>query len=127
MKRDMDLVRQILINFEGSEKDRSGSSSLSDMDLSKELLDYHFGLMVSGGLLKEHISTPNPSFLARFHSGYSLTWEGHDFLENVRDPEIWQKTKDGAKAAGGFTVEILSDLAKGLVKTQIKKFTGVEI
>jgi hypothetical protein len=56
-----------------------------------------------------------------------LSWAGDDFLDSVRDPEIWRQTKEGAKKAGGFTVELLGDLAKGLIKTQIKKHTGVEL
>ena len=49
----------------------------------------------------------------------------HDFLDSVRDPETWAKTKKAAAGAGGFTVELLRDLAKGFVKKQIEeKLTG---
>jgi hypothetical protein len=37
------------------------------------------------------------------------------------------KTKEGASQAGGFTVWLLADLAKGLIKTQIEKHTGVKL
>ncbi|MDQ6867300.1 MAG: DUF2513 domain-containing protein [Pseudomonadota bacterium] len=40
----------------------------------------------------------------------------HDFLDSIRDPDLWNKTKKGAKAAGGFTMDLLADLAKGLIK-----------
>jgi Hypothetical protein (DUF2513) len=56
-----------------------------------------------------------------------LTWAGHDFLDSIRDPKIWEKTKKGAEAAGGFTVDLLKDLAKGLVKKQIEEYTGVKL
>jgi hypothetical protein len=52
-----------------------------------------------------------------------LTWEGHDFLNSIRDPKIWEKTKKGVEGAGGFTV----DLAKGFVKKQIEEHTGVKL
>jgi Hypothetical protein (DUF2513) len=55
------------------------------------------------------------------------TWRGHDFIDSVRDPEIWRKTKEGAQAAGGFTIELLRELAKGFIKTQIEKHTGVKL
>jgi hypothetical protein len=38
-------------------------------------------------------------------------WPG---LDSIRNPKIWEKTKKGAEAAGGFTVDLLKDLAKGL-------------
>jgi hypothetical protein len=56
-----------------------------------------------------------------------LTWAGHDFVDAVRDPDIWRKTKNGVEATGSFTFEILRDLAKGFIKTKIKEHTGVEL
>ena len=56
-----------------------------------------------------------------------LTWAGHDFLDAVRDPAIWAKTKAGATAAGGFTFDLLKGLAKGFMKKQIEELMGVQI
>ena len=42
-----------------------------------------------------------------------LTPAGHDFLDSVRSPEVRKKTKIGAEAAGGFTMDLLKDLARG--------------
>jgi hypothetical protein len=30
-----------------------------------------------------------------------LKWRGHEFVDSVRDPAIWMKTKKGALEAGG--------------------------
>ncbi len=56
-----------------------------------------------------------------------LTWDGHDFLDSIRDPVIWQETKEGVKKAGGFSLELLGDLAKGLLKKKIEDHTGVQL
>lgn len=56
-----------------------------------------------------------------------LSWSGHDFVDSVRSPEVWAKTKKGAEAAGGFTVDLLKDLAKGFIKKQVEEFTGVKL
>ncbi|KAA6490837.1 DUF2513 domain-containing protein [Agrobacterium sp. ICMP 7243] len=56
-----------------------------------------------------------------------LTADGAEFLETVRDPKVWQKTKDGAAAAGGFTLDLLKALAKGFLKMQVKDRTGLEL
>jgi hypothetical protein len=63
----------------------------------------------------------------RLPENIELEWAGHDFLDSVRDPEIWAKTKQGAETAKGFTVDLLKDLAKGLVKKQIEDYTGVKL
>jgi Hypothetical protein (DUF2513) len=52
---------------------------------------------------------------------------GHDFVDSVRDDSIWREAKDGAKKAGGFSLELLGALAKGLLKKKIEQHTGVEI
>jgi hypothetical protein len=53
--------------------------------------------------------------------------EGCDFLDSVRDPEIWRKTKAGALASGGFTLGLMADLAKGFLRKQIMEKTGIDL
>jgi hypothetical protein len=83
---------------------------------------YNMRLLANAGFLDLTDGQPAVGFGIK-----GLTWQGHDFLDSVRDPEIWRRTKEGAQKAGGFTVELLSDLAKGLIKTQIEKYTGVKL
>lgn len=56
-----------------------------------------------------------------------LTWEGHDFLDTIRDDEVWAATKDGVKKAGGFSLELMKALAKGLLRKKIEHHTGIEL
>jgi hypothetical protein len=56
-----------------------------------------------------------------------LSWQAHDFVDAVRDEQIWQRTKEGALNAGGWTLELLTDLAKGFLKQKIEKMTGIEV
>jgi hypothetical protein len=56
-----------------------------------------------------------------------LTWSGHEFLDNVRDPEIWRRTKEGADKVGGFSLEVLGASAKGFIKKQVSEKTGSEL
>lgn len=56
-----------------------------------------------------------------------LTWEGADFLDAVRDPEVWRKTQEGVKAVGSFSFDLMKALAKGFVQKQIEKQTGIDL
>ena len=38
---------------------------------------------------------------------------GHQYLEMIRDPEIWRQTKESAQKIGSFSLDVLSALAKG--------------
>lgn len=129
MKRDMDLVRALLLRIESWDIPPGGAmSNLFATDPEVQIdgyadnaVDYHLELLIDSGLVD---GSCNIERRFRIHK---LTPAGHDLVESIRDPVIWSETKEGVKKAGGFTVELLRDLAKGLIKTQIAKHTGVEL
>lgn len=129
MKRDMDLIRELLLKLEAL-KMRPGDvvHMMQDDDEIKipgyepDVIEYHATLIGSAGLIDSGTVRAMQGITFR-----ALTWEGHDFLDAIRDPEIWAKTKKGAAAAGGFTVDLLRDLAKGFIRKQVEEFTGVKI
>jgi len=51
-----------------------------------------------------------------------LTMEGHDFLDTVRDPEIWRRTKQGATKAGGWTIGLLAEFGRAVLKQKAKEY-----
>lgn len=124
MKRNMDLIRALLLKVE------SGHSQLSiheveDLatvdDIASKTVHYHMNLLVDADFIDASATHRGTWYIK------SMTWAGHDFLDTVRDPEIWKRTKDVAKEAKGFSVELLRDIAKGLVKKQVKRLTDVDI
>lgn len=54
---------------------------------------------------------------------YSITWEGHQFLDTIRDEKVWRETKNVAKTFTSASLEILSKIATevmvGLIKKQL--------
>lgn len=56
-----------------------------------------------------------------------LTMAGHEYLDTIRDEEVWRRTKEGARAMGSFSLDALGALAKGLVREKIRKHTGIEV
>lgn len=109
MKRDMDKVRSILLALE----DRAGPyllmmkpELLGGIEKPGEMVEY-IQLLRSGGLLEEHSR----------HS-YRISWQGHEFLDSVRDPEIWTKTKEGVAKVGSFSLGMVADLALGYAKAK---------
>ncbi len=133
MKRDMDLIRDLLIKIEGGQQTFETMSSemasilrtSPETSMSEEEADRlrgHLDLLEQGGFIEIEARAGAGSYWIK-----GLTWQGHDFLDSVRDPKIWEKTKKGVEGAGGFTVDLLKDLAKGLVKKQIEEYTGVKL
>jgi len=129
MKRNLDLIRDLLLKLESlpTEMGAVYSYEASDPLLSIEghsehEIYYHLDLLRERGLIESPGSQPMLGITFE-----RLTWEGHDYLDAVRDPEIWKKTKQGAEAAGSFTFDIVKELAKALIKAQIAKHTGMTL
>ncbi|HWD28285.1 MAG TPA: DUF2513 domain-containing protein [Rhizomicrobium sp.] len=129
MQRDMDLIREILLKLEGIQLP-PGAMLIASVD-EEELqipgrtpaeVAYHLGLIREHGFINAPGSQPMDGITFR-----GLTWQGHDFLDSVRDPAIWRDTKEGARKAGGFSVDVLVALAKGLIKKKIEDHTGVKL
>jgi len=126
MKRDMDYVRDLLLRIEELTEPNLADLALQEADEDEaQKLAYHIRMMIEEVGLVRGIE-------AGSHSGtnwlnINLTWQGHEYLDDVRDPEVWKQAKAGAEKFGGLSFELFGALAKGLVKQQIKKRTGVDI
>ena len=131
MKREMDILRDLMLILEALPIRAGGMVSIPYDDqiftvsgYSEEQIIYHLRQLVESGFID---SANAQSMSMGGFSFQGLTPSGHDFLDSVRDSEIWNKTKEGASAAGGFSLDLLKDLAKGFVKQQIKKHTGIDV
>ncbi|KZX59195.1 hypothetical protein A3709_16770 [Halioglobus sp. HI00S01] len=99
MKRDWDVIRELLLATEQLPPD--ASISLSDYDPARQHdISHHVILMEEAGLivavLSRSLGSGPQNFLIR-----RLTWIGHDFLDAVRDDSIWRSTKDMIMGEGG--------------------------
>ena len=97
MKRNDDFLRELLFEIEERE---NGFAYQRTMGEDSKKLD-HLELLCDKGLICQR--SPNV---------YRLTSQGHDYIEAIRDPGIWKKTKDAAAKNGGqVTLEIIKTIA----------------
>ncbi len=116
MKRDMDLMRDLLLKFEATTEPYMRQGELVGDDfLNAQAIDFHINLMLLDDLLYD-----NGTALAPTNKGY-------DLLDMIREEDIWEQTKKSANDIGGFTGEVLVALAKGFIKKKLEKHTGLEI
>ena len=112
MKRDLDVVRQILIATEALPP-AQGLDRIDGLDL--DVFVHHVVLMKEAGLLEARAQAGGGSF-ANFAHVIRLTWAGHDFLDAARDDTLWRKAKESVIRPGAsFTF----DLVKDWLKTEI--------
>lgn len=135
MKRDLDLIRNLLFQVEETTEDERCDGSpwrmFSSSGTPSQVVNYHVRLLLDRGILHpDSVKLDGQDQAGRPAAKFrpdALTNEGHEFLESVRNPEIWRKTKEGANKVGSFGIDLIKDLAKGFLKTEIKKRTGLEI
>jgi hypothetical protein len=125
MKRDMDLMRAILLDIEALSEPSRGYYFLESTD--EDVFQHNMALLVEKNLVSAKQWGSHDRHPGRWFAMVALTWAGSDFLDTVRDDEIWRNTKAGVKAVGGFSFDMMKSLAKGLVKKQIEKHTGIEL
>ena len=100
MERDYDFLRELLFKVEEAE---NGFPYVRTMGEDSKKLD-HLRLLCDQGYICEENTDV-----------YRLTSQGHDYIEAIRDPGIWKKTKDAvAKKGEQVTLEIIKIIAIGL-------------
>lgn len=67
-------------------------------------------------------STPNimENDLISFSTGM-LTWNGHRFLDTIRDPEVWSKTKKVTNHLESVSITLLSEIGSKVITNMIDK------
>jgi hypothetical protein len=117
MKRDMDLVRQILLNVEDMPVGPPIQYRVGEVE--DRVLLAHMEMLIAAGLVAGKISQ---SLGARgdviIISG--LTWEGHEWIETVRSDDLWAQVKEIVVEQGGaMTYELTKAVAGQLLRRRL--------
>jgi hypothetical protein len=102
MKRDMDLIRQILFKME--ELPMTGGWYDIEIDgHSRDEIIYHVRLMDEAGLIEAQDLTTLTSIDWR---PKRITYAGHEFLDAARSDTVWNTAKDKLlSVTGTLTIE----------------------
>lgn len=129
MKRDMDVIRALMLKLEALPINGHAIFAVGPDDeeiavanASVDQIAYHLRLIYDQGFL----DSPGEPFLSGQIPFRGLTWAGHDFIDSIRDDDVWRKTKTQAEKVGSWTVDILSGFAKAVIKAKIKAATGLD-
>ncbi|MDT8346003.1 MAG: DUF2513 domain-containing protein, partial [Thermohalobaculum sp.] len=137
VRRNQDLSRALLLEMEARHVPYiEVCAFLTPTDEERER-HYHLHLLADAGLIsvqderRFYINDEMPNEDGRTYSRstvYRLTNAGHDYLEAIRDENIWDKTKAVVSETGGnATLEIIKALATAFLKKKISQHTGVDL
>lgn len=123
MKRDMELVRKILLKIEEEYR----SSALLNLPIEgydMETVAYHCRIMQDAGLLTDYEGRSSNNQLYMFWVG-PLTWEGNDFLDKIRDDGVWHKTKEAITKKGlPLLIETIKTVATAFISAAVEGITN---
>ncbi|MGD0223084.1 MAG: DUF2513 domain-containing protein [Terriglobia bacterium] len=104
MKRDMDLIRAVLIEVEKLPYD-GGFHHISVEGHSEEEVTYHVLLAHEHGLIDAANLTTMDGVCWK---PKRLTYQGHEFLDSARSDTVWNKAKEKLlTTTGTITLEAL--------------------
>lgn len=118
MKRDMDLVRKLLLQIEERTDTRFRADIAAGASGEEvERLAYHIDMLISAGFLS---GSPCHSSSGYEWLDLQLTWMGHEFLDTLRDPTVWERAKGAAERAGGASLQVLLEVGKAIIVESAK-------
>ena len=113
MKRDFELVRKILSEFE--ERDAEAKKTIAPKGYSNDEIRYHIDMMVEAGFIGMDEVFDGDRFV--YSRASQLTWEGQNFLDLIRDDSQWAKIKKAVKEQGfSLTIDTIKMAASALIK-----------
>jgi hypothetical protein len=112
VKRDMDLIRRILLVAEGAEERSASAADVATDVWDEQTVARHIELMIEAGLIVGYLSEDLGGSVTAFV--FRLTWVGHDFLDSVRSDTVWEKTRTIiASTVGAASFEVVKAVAVG--------------
>jgi hypothetical protein len=119
MKRDFDCIRTILIALEALGDDRAYLRSAAMDGFDEETVTYNMHLLIQADLVEGQCS--NPLSGPRSCVVQRLTWNGHEFLDNIRPQPIWNRIKAVAREKGlSLTFDAVKAIASSVIAATLK-------
>jgi hypothetical protein len=119
MRLDKDLVRTILIAIEASDTDPLSGVDVRIPDRTEQEISYHIQLLDEA----RFITAEDLSTLGGYEwRAKRLTYNGHEFLDDIRDSRVWTETKKIAEDIGAGSVHMLFEIAKAYLTQQIRGY-----
>lgn len=126
MKLNYDCVRSVLLTVEKSKTidEELNLNPLAVETIFEQLPKYEDSeILYTIEKLKEagYINAALHFAAGHFIDGAvsSITYSGHEYLDNIREPEVWRKVKTMLKNAGAITLPLISQAAQLLIGSQL--------
>lgn len=125
MKRNIDLVRSILIYVENA-ADEVDADEMATERWPIETVAYHVRLMAHHGLVdvSRDARDMNGNTIELTVAG--ITWDGQDYLDSIREPKVWGRVKKAlAGTVGSTTLDVVRQTASMVALAMVREGLGI--
>jgi hypothetical protein len=130
MKRDLDLIRSILLDVENWHHPQPiFLEGMTYEGKDKQELDIRSTFWTMPGISMRGSSRAGKA-LPTYETAAILrmTMAGHEYLDSVRSPEVWKKTKSALeKVGGGAALDVIKEIASKTLAELLKIHTGLQL
>ena len=123
MKRDMDLIRSIMLHLESHPEADLHLTEVEVEGYEKDVVTGHLVLLQEAGFIELSVE--------RFGGGepplvmvHRISWAGHEFLEAVRSDTIWAKSTKIITSAG---LGLAWPLLQAVLRAKAAEHLGIHI
>ena len=125
MQRNWDTIREILSKLEEATPEQVKINLMHFPQEKAFEISYHMELLLDAGLVKgemrKELRVRPQDFIV-----YSLTWQGHEFLDTIRSDTVWQNTKKSFQQNSiSMTFDLIKSVATGIATAFLKSRIGV--
>ena len=119
MKRDLELVRKILLEVEEWPTE-GGDRTFASLNCPEDQVTYNVFQAIQAGLLRGEVIEHSEG-MDCFVSG--LTPCGHDFLDNAKNKYIWDEVMTDAEKRGikNASLDIIRDLLNATIRKKLDR------
>jgi len=116
MRLNNDCIRDILLYLEANtsfEKEIINVDTLVNnlSKYDKDVVYYHIKMISQASLVDNVLFAGDEPYTIS-----SLSWEGHQYLDNIRDDKVWKMLKDSASKLPSVSLKVLVSLAPKLIE-----------
>ena len=120
MKRNLDLIRAILLYIEEAEQYPVYSDTIEIPEATEEMISFHVQLLADAGYINYLDATACGGEGLVCYYINRLTMAGCDYLDGIRDDGIWKNVKAQlSSAACSVTLEVVKSVASSIILGKI--------
>lgn len=126
MKLDVNCVRSVLLELEAMPLANYLPEDLTNSieQYGAESVEYTILKLDEAGYIRSGI-TRTLSGDYEIFGIFDITFKGHEFLNSIRSPSVWERLKDSTMDGGTACLKVLGDIAAELLKEIAKGKLGL--